>query len=252
MTDDELKTLVADYGPKPEVLKAMADIQILATVGPSASGKTTVMKALVESSPKVEFILDETSRAPRPGEINGVDFLFWAKDEILEDLKIGKLVQVALGPNGDLYCTQLSSYPNDITGVIVLVPPAVREFRQLPIKSFKAIFIVPHSFKAWQEWLAKQAKAGSWSGEKPQSRLVEAKESYEFALADRDIHFVLNDDIDAAAQQLQQILNGQKPADEKQAKTIAKENYNQLLKLLNPVKILNKSSINGTSQSGNL
>lgn len=234
MTDSELIQLVAGYKPRPEVLKAMADIKILATVGPSASGKTTLMKALVAKSPKVKFILDETSRVPRPNEVNGKDFLFRTKGEILEDLKKGELVQLAIGPNGELYSTRLSSYPKDRVGIIALIPSAVKNFRQLPIKFFQAAFIIPYSFEVWQKWLAKQSKAGDWSREKLQSRLAEAKQSYEFALADKDIHFVLNDDIDRASARLQQILEGKSSSDEDLARITAEENYQQLLKLLNP------------------
>lgn len=233
MTDDELRKLVAEYKPSSPVLKTMTDISVLGTVGPSASGKTTLMKALVKASPKVKFILDETSRAARPNEVNGVDFLFRTKDEIIEDLKNGALVQIAVGPNGDLYCTRLSSYPSGATGVIALVPLAVQEFRRLPIKSFKAAFIVPRSFEAWQQWLAKQAEVGDWSQEKMQGRLAEAKQSFEFALNDQDIQFILNDNIDHAAQRLEQVATGQPPADQQQARTIAKENYDKLLELLN-------------------
>ncbi len=232
VTDDELRKLVADYKPNSQVLQALAKIRVLGTVGPSASGKTTIMKALVESLSQVKFILDETSRASRPGEIDGVDFLFRTKQEILADLKNGKLVQVAIGPNGDLYSTRLGSYPMDAIGVIALVPPAVREFRQLPIKSFAAAFIVPKSFDIWQDWLAKQAQAASWSEEKLQSRLAEAKQSYEFALNDKIIRFVLNDEIDRSTRRLQQVLGGQLPADEELARATAEQNYQQLLRLL--------------------
>lgn len=211
----------------------MANIQVLGLVGPSASGKTTIMKALIKVLPRVKFILDETSRAPRPNEVNGVDFLFRTKEEILQDVKAGKLVQVAIGPNGDLYCTRLASYPTGAVGVIALVPPAIKEFRQLPIKSFQAAFIVPYNFKAWQQWLAKQAKAGNWDKEKLQSRLLEAKTSYEFAFNDKSIQFILNDEIDQAVKRLEQVVAGQPLADEQQARTAATENYAKLLKLLN-------------------
>lgn len=233
MTDDQLKNLVASYKPRPEVLKAMADIQILATVGPSASGKTTIMKALVKASPKAKFIQDETTRSPRPNEVNGVDFLFRTKEEILDDLKAGELVQLAIGPNGDLYSTRPRSFPKSAVGIIALVPSAVKELRQLPIKSLQTAFIVPYSFEMWQQWLASQAVAGNWTDEKLKSRLAEAQQSYEFALADKDIHFVLNDDIKLAVNRLQQILDSQQPNDQEQAKSIAKENYHKLLKLLN-------------------
>lgn len=233
MTDEELKKLVENYRPDQKILVDLADIRVLGTVGPSASGKTTLMKALVNTSSKFRFILDETSRSPRPNELDGKDFLFRTREEILKDLHKGELVQVAIGPNSDLYSTRLSSYPRNGIGVIALVPPAVIEFRSLPFKSFTAAFIVPYKFTVWQQWLAKQAKAGSWSTEKLRSRLAEAKRSYEFALADKDIRCVLNDDIDKAVNRLLQVTEHQPPADESQTRIIAQANYAKLLKLLN-------------------
>lgn len=232
MTYDELSKLVTGYKPNPQVLQAVAGISVLGTVGPSASGKTVLMKALVAQSPRAKYVLDETSRAPRPGEVNGADFLFRTQEEILEDLKNGELVQVALGPNGDLYSTRANSYPSGAVGLIALVPPAVREFRLLPIKSFQAAFIVPKSFDIWRQWLANQAANGKWSEEKLQSRLAEAKGSYGFALNDSSIQFILNDEINSATQRLEQILVGQPPKDEELARKTAESNYQLLLKLL--------------------
>ncbi len=232
MTDEDLRELVDHYQPNQEALSGMADIRVLGTVGPSASGKTTLMNALVKIKPAVKFILDETSRTPRPNEVNGVDFLFRTKDEILQDLKSSRLVQVAIGPNGDLYATRLSSYPVNTTGVIALVPAAVREFRKLPIKFFEAAFIVPATYEKWRNWLAKQAEVGKWTSDKLEARLAEAKKSYEFALSDKDIHFVLNDDISRAVERLIQILNGQPPADEELARTVAEKNFRELIKSL--------------------
>ncbi len=238
MTDEEIKKLVSGYRPIQKVLDQMAEIQVFGTVGSSASGKTTLMNELVKKSSEFELILDETSRAPRPNEQDGVDFLFRTKEEILQNLQDGELVQLAIGPNNDLYSTRLSSYPQKATGVIALVPPAVKEIRHLPIKSFTAAFIVPESFETWQSWLAKQAKAGNWTDEKLRSRLVEAEQSYTFALSDDEIYFVLNDKLDKATRRLLQAAHNKRPDDEVRAKETAQKNYAKLVKLLRQVKYL--------------
>lgn len=229
--DKELQELVDNYQPNEQVLKAMANIRVLATAGPSASGKTTVMKKLVELSGEVGFVLDETSREPRHNETDGVDFLFRTKRAIMNDLEQGLLVQVAVGPNGDLYCTRLESYPEGI-GLLPLVPAAVKLFRKLPIKEFKAAFIVPSSFEKWQYWLSIQAQSSDWDEAKKLQRLEEAKKSYEFALDDGQIYFVLNDDPDRATQRLMQIIRGSAPEAETQAKEAALTNYRELSQLL--------------------
>ncbi len=228
MRKAELARLVASYKPSDQVLTAMGQIKVLATVGPSASGKTTVMKALLKQSTDFGFILDETTRSARPGEKDGIDWLFRSVDEVVADARRGELVQLAIGPNGDLYATRLSSYPSNKTGLIGLVPAAVEEFRRLPFDKFGAAFIVPDSYEKWRAWLAKHAKDSGWTDEKLAGRLAEAKQSYEFALGDKEMRFVLNDEAEKAAQRLQQVSLSQAPADEARARAIAEANYQKL------------------------
>ena len=228
MSDEELRELVADYQPNDRVLASMADIKILAAVGPTASGKTTLMEALAQSDPHYKIVLDETSRQPRPGERQGVDFLFRSLEEIIDDAKKGNLVQIALGPNNDLYCTRPEHYPHNGTGLIALVPAAVIEFRKLTVASFKAAFIVPRTYELWQGWLTKQARDSHWSDEQLNNRLQEAKQSFEFALADRQIKLVLNDDTQRSIKRLLQVADGESPTDESLAISIATDHYHKL------------------------
>lgn len=226
--NSKLAQRVASYKPNTRVLAAMRQIKILGTVGPSASGKTSVMKALLKLSSDFALIVDETTRAPRPGEKSGGEWLFRTVEEVLDDLKKGELVQVAIGPNGDLYCTRLSSYPAGKTGLIPLVPVAAEEFRRLPIGSFITTFIVPESYERWQQWFTRQAQVSAWDKAKKQQRLNEAKDSYKFALTDSKMHFVLNDEVEKAAQRLLQVAQGEELDNEAQAREIAEANYQKL------------------------
>ncbi len=230
MDTSELKRLVENYRPNAEVLEAVAQIRLLATVGPTATGKTTVAKALVDSVPGFHFVLGETSRPARPGEEPGVDYLFRNREEIIEDLKAGRLVDVVLGAHGDLYSTRVSSYSKDGVSIMALIPPAIQKYRELPLKSLEIAFIVPSSYENWQKWLALRQKEGQWSAEQLGERLAEAKNSLNFALNDGQISFVLNDQINSAAKRLLQVSGGQQPDGEAQAKTTAAENYKRLLK----------------------
>ncbi len=227
MDDEQLKQAVANYQPNSQVLQAMRRIKILATVGTSASGKTTIMNKLTELSSDFKLVLDETSRQPRPNERPGVDFLFRKRDEIVVDLQAGALVQVAIGPNGDLYCTRPSSFP-EVVSLMPLVPAAVMEFRDLPVAEFKAAFIVPADYNQWRLWLDKQAKESQWTPDQITARLAEAKKSYEYAAAHQELHFVLNDDITKAAQRLWQVSKGEIPDSEDVARQTATANYQKL------------------------
>src|SRR5437868_2050368 len=186
----ELQKLVESYRPKAEVLEAMGTLSVLATVGTSASGKNSIMETATKFDPSLKLVLDETSRLSRVHERQGQHFLFRTRGEILEDLQNGDLVQIAVGPNGDLYCTRISSYPHVGVGLIPLVPAAVEEFRQLPFASFDAAYIVPANYEKWQQWLEQQARSSQWTAEQKQGRLGEAQKSYEFALQDEQMRFV--------------------------------------------------------------
>lgn len=233
MADDELKKLVDAYGPSQDTLESMAYVSLMATVGPSATGKTTIMKTLAAADPAFHFVVGETSRRPRPSEQNGLDLFFRDRDEILADLKAGRLTQVVIGPNGDLYCTRIDNFSTSKVNLFPLIPLGVKQFRALPLKFMATAFIVPDSYEHWQQWLKKQAAEGNWNQEKLRQRLLEAKSSFEFALKDPQMNFVLNDKLEKAAGRLSQAAHGQKPDDEAQARHVAETNYVKLLKLLN-------------------
>ncbi len=231
LTQEQLVELVSHYRPNAQVIQGMNQLNVLATVGATASGKTTTMRALTSMRPEFKFILDETSRLPRIGERQGIDFLFRNREEIIADAQKGDLVQVAIGPNGDLYCTRLQSYPPEGIGLITLVPAAVKEFRRLILGSFRAVYIVPATYELWQQWLAKQARDSSWTDGQMKDRLEEAKASYEFALADGGLRFILNDDTAHATQRLLQVANGEEPEGEDSAKAAAVANYTRMLEV---------------------
>lgn len=233
MNDEELRQLVEDYQPNEESIKQAANVKLLATVGPSATGKTTLMNALAAKDPKFQLVVGETTRQPRENEQNGVDMIFRNREEVLEELEAGKLLQIVIGPNGDLYCTRAKNFPTSGTGLFPLIPLGVRQFRALPLKFFAAAFIVPANFELWQKWLGKQAESSGWTAEQLRGRLEEAKQSFDFALADPQIRFVLNDGSPQAINRLQQAANKQVPADEAEARDVARSNYGMLLKILN-------------------
>ncbi len=228
MTEDELRKIIAAYRPNEQVLRTLSGVKLVATVAPSASGKTTIMQAAARISPEIHIILGETTRMPRVNERPGIDYLFRNDDDVLNELKKGQLVDVIIGPSGDLYCTSIKNYSRTGTNTVALVASALSTFRGLPFKYFKAAFIVPSSFERWQEWLTKQAEIGRWTADQHHGRLAEARQSYEIALADEDMVFILNDEIDRAARRFLQTVSDNQPDDAQLAKKIAADNHAKL------------------------
>ena len=64
--------------------------------GPAGSGKTTLCDALLsEFSPKLQRVITATSRAPRPGEIDGSDYYFMSAEEFDERVNAGEFYEHA-------------------------------------------------------------------------------------------------------------------------------------------------------------
>lgn len=55
--------------------------KIIIFSAPSGSGKTTIVRALLERYPQFEFSISATSRAPRGAELHGVDYYFLSQEE---------------------------------------------------------------------------------------------------------------------------------------------------------------------------
>src|ERR1700749_13464 len=80
--DPVRESVSADAGPggnrdeRPEALKKRVAGRVVVLSGPSAVGKTTLVRCLRERIPGLHFSVSATTRAPRPGEVDGVDYHF--------------------------------------------------------------------------------------------------------------------------------------------------------------------------------
>ena len=55
--------------------------KVIVVVAPSGSGKTTIVKKLMQELPILKFSVSGTTRKPREGEIHGKDYYFLTPDE---------------------------------------------------------------------------------------------------------------------------------------------------------------------------
>lgn len=55
---------------------------LLVVSGPSGAGKGTICKKLVESNPQIKVSVSATTRRPRVGELDGVNYFFFDKGKI--------------------------------------------------------------------------------------------------------------------------------------------------------------------------
>ncbi|MFO7852708.1 MAG: guanylate kinase [Bacteroidota bacterium] len=67
--------------------------KLIIVSAPSGSGKTSIVKYLLDHLPELDFSISATSRPPRRGEQNGVDYYFMSADEFREKIKNNEFVE---------------------------------------------------------------------------------------------------------------------------------------------------------------
>lgn len=73
--------------------KKKAEGRLLVISGPAGSGKGTVIKALMDGDERFSYSVSATTRAPRPGEIDGVNYYFITRSEFEKRISRGRMVE---------------------------------------------------------------------------------------------------------------------------------------------------------------
>lgn len=172
---------------------------------PSGAGKTTIARTLRDRRPDVVFSVSATTRAPRPGERDGVDYHFVADDEFRRMIRRGELIEWA-AVHGAHYGTPLRNvHDAESRGEYLLLDIDVQGARQIRDRVPQAVrvFILPPSGKAL---VARLVGRGSEADEAVQRRLRNALD--ELRAAPEFEHVVVNDDLDAAVADVEALLGG--------------------------------------------
>lgn len=106
--------------------------KILALMGPSGSGKDTVLKEVLKKNPK-EFnkIINCTTRPMREGEVDGVDYFFISPETFAEQVLNFDMIE-ATNFNDWFYGTSKSALVSDIINIGVFSPEAVEALLESP------------------------------------------------------------------------------------------------------------------------
>ncbi|HJQ08335.1 MAG TPA: GTPase [Candidatus Saccharimonadales bacterium] len=185
-----------DYRPSDKTFERLKKVSFVAVVGPTAAGKSTLISAAMEREPSIHLVLSNTTRSPRPGEQEGVDFRFLDRNTIETRIARGEYAQVAPSVFGDLYATAAEDYSVHGIAVMPVLAVAVPVFRSLPFKRCKAVFVLPPNWEIWQGRIARHG----FTAEQLARRMDEAKQSLAFALKDKEVLFIINQNTSVAAQ----------------------------------------------------
>jgi len=175
--------------------------------GPSGVGKGTIRKALFQI-PDNNFCysVSMTTRKPRPGEIDGVDYFFVSREEFEKNIQEGRLLEHAEFV-GEFYGTPLSYIEQKLSeGKEVIIEIEVQGALQVREKMPDAVFvfIVPPSKKALEDRLKNR---GTENISTIQQRLAKAEREYN--LAYKYDYIVVNDDVNNAADRIYAIIRAE-------------------------------------------
>ena len=175
--------------------------------GPSGVGKGTVRQEIFSTPDhKFEYSVSMTTRAQRPGEVDGKDYFFRSREEFEELIRNGQMLDYAEYV-GKYYGTPLT-YVNETLdkGIDVFLEIEVQGALQVKKKVPDAVFIflTPPDLNELQERLVGR---GTDSEEVIAKRIERARE--EIALMSEYDYAIVNDEVPLAAERVKRVIEAE-------------------------------------------
>ena len=173
---------------------------------PSGAGKTTITRRLLEQRPDVGYSVSCTTRPPRPGEVNGVDYYFLSSEEFMQRQLQGEFAEWA-AVHGHLYgtlrCEVERVLGSDRHVIMDIDVKGANQFRNVFPESV-LIFVLPPSA---EEMLARLRRRQTEDAETLKSRLESALT--ELREVPNYQYVVVNDELDRAVASVSGIIDAE-------------------------------------------
>jgi guanylate kinase len=167
--------------------------------GPSGVGKGSVIKQIRRSHPNVWLSISATTRHPRPGEREGVEYHFVSRAEFERMVEADELLEWA-EYGGNLYGTPIAPVLDRVAGgAPVLLEVDLQGARQVRavMPSARLVFLAPPS---WDALVSRLTGRGTEPADVIERRLAAAR--IELAAEDEFDVSIVNESVEAAAAEL--------------------------------------------------
>jgi guanylate kinase len=181
--------------------------KIIVITAPSGAGKTSITKYLLKTFPQLSFSISASTRQPRSYEKNGQDYYFISEEEFLNKIAQNEFVEWEMVYEGKYYGTLKAELEriwrdNKIPLLDIDVKGAIHVQLQFSDSSL-CIFIQPPSVEELKQRLQGR---GTESETSLQSRVNKA--AYELSFKDEFDKTIVNDDLDKACREAEEIVRG--------------------------------------------
>lgn len=223
---NELKLLnkfqqaLKDYHVSEAGKAVLGQTQLVLLLAASSTGRNTLIKQLVKTG-DYHFIVSDTTRKPRANdgvmEQNGVEYWFRTEEEMLEDILNGGLLEAEI------------IHGQQVSGISIRELKKASDEQKVAITDIDiggvqnivaakpdtiAIMVLPPTFEEWQRRIISRSKM-------PESELIRRVETaskvFAAALEKPYFHFVINDNLQQAAMEINNIVKQNKVDSEQQA-----------------------------------
>jgi guanylate kinase len=192
---------------------------LVVITGPSGVGKTTIIESLLKAEPSLRYSASLTTRQPRPGEVDGIDYRFVSNEEFREGVQGGKFAEWS-----EVYGEYYGRLKKDLDDLMyrgdvlvgIDVQGAVKLRRKYPEGVF--IFLLPRSEAALEAQLRGRRTDDEAS---VKTRLCAALQ--EMKQADNFDYNVVNDRVSETVKRIQSILVAEKKNAEARRKELRAE-----------------------------
>lgn len=213
---NDFRSVLQNYQLSADAKRLLADMPLVLLVGPSSSGRNTIINKLLETG-DYHYIVSDTTRQPRINndilEENGREYWFRAEADMLHDLQDGQFLEAAI-----IHDQQVSGISmRELQTAADEGKIAINEIEVVGADNIYAakpdalfLFIVPPSF---DEWMARMQARGSLPPDEIRRRLTSAVGEIETALQRDYYQFIINDTFAHTAERIRDITKHDIPID---------------------------------------
>jgi len=179
--------------------------KIITFSAPSGSGKTTIIKHIMERFPQLSFAISATSREPRGSEVNGVEYHFLSVSDFQKKIDEGGFVEWEEVYQNRFYGTlksELEKIWNEGKTVVIDADfKGALNIKRIYGKSVLSVFVRPPSLKVLEKRLRDR---GTDSEEEITKRIARAGE--ELSYEDKFDVLLINDQREVAFEEIDKIV----------------------------------------------